>query len=169
MAAFVLSLGKTPIVWEGFPKEGSDRIPKETVVISWETHYQMPWDILASGFSVINASWKPLYIVPGMALSSNINWQEKDILDWNVYRWQHWWDQSEAYLNPITVPETDQVIGSMLCAWEMSFEEEIGTVMSRLAAMSERVWTTRRVRSLEEFSLGFRKLYDLGARIIQDR
>ena len=168
ITSFVLSLGRTPIVWEGFPKKGSERIPKETIVIAWECHYQMPADLLESGFKIINAAWKPLYIVPGMAFSPTINWQAKDILDWNVYNWQHWWPKSEARLNPITVPDTDQLIGSMLCSWEMTFEQEISTVMSNLGAMSERVWTTRRTRTFEEFGSGFRKLYDLLGRIIQD-
>ena len=40
--------------------------------------------------------------------------------------------------------------------------------MSNLGAMSERVWTTRRTRTFEEFGSGFRKLYDLLGRIVQD-
>lgn len=40
IAQAVLDLGKTPIVWEGFPKEGSRFIPRETVVVSWENYYK---------------------------------------------------------------------------------------------------------------------------------
>ena len=46
VAAYVLTLGKTPIVWEGFPKESSHYVPKETVVIAWESHYQLAQDLL---------------------------------------------------------------------------------------------------------------------------
>ena len=102
----VLSLGKTPIVWEGFPKKGADRISKKVVVVAWESHYHLAPDLLDEGFSIINASWQPLYIVPSL----NHRWNPIDILNWNVYNWQHWWQHSVATLNPITVPETDKVM-----------------------------------------------------------
>lgn len=86
IAAYVLSLGKTPIVWEGFPESGSEKIPKETVVISRE----------------------------------------------------------------------------------MTFEQEINSVVAHLAALSERTWTTRRVRTFGDFRQALNRLYYLSARIIQD-
>ena len=50
-----------------------------------------------------------------------------------------------ATLNPITVPATDKVLGSILCSWEMTYEQEMGRVLENLLAMSERVWTVERV------------------------
>ena len=44
---------------------------------------------------------------------------------WNVYNWQHWWPKSEAYLDPITVPATDRVLGAILCSWEQTFEQAL--------------------------------------------
>jgi hexosaminidase len=169
IAKHVISLGKTPIVWEGFPENGADKIPPETVVISWENHYQTTRQLLSEGFSIINASWKPLYIVPSMiAAEAPINWTMKDIFEWNVYNWQHWWPKSEATLNPITVEPTEQVLGAMLCAWEMTYEQEIGYVMGHLPAMSERVWTVRCTRTFSQFCEAFRHVQYLAARIIQD-
>lgn len=170
IASYVLSLGKTPIVWEGFPEEGANKIPPETVVISWENHYQTTQQILAEGFPIINASWKPLYIVPGLTVpSADINWGTREILDWNVYNWQHWWPHSTAHLNPVNIQPTDQVLGAMLCVWEMSFEQEINLVMAHLAAMSERVWAVERTRSYETFREHFKRIYKIASRIIQDR
>ncbi len=167
---YVISLGKAPIVWEGFPEKGADKIPKETIVISWENHYQTTEQILAEGFKIINASWKPLYIVPSNNTpDSRFAWGAKEIFDWSVYNWQHWWPKSEATLNPVNLQPTDQVIGAMLCAWEMTFEQEISTIMAHLAALSERTWTVKRIRTFEEYRSAFRPLYDLSARIIQDR
>ncbi len=167
---YVLSLGKTPIVWEGFPEKGSKKIPKETIVISWENHYQTTEQLLNGGFPIINASWKPLYIVPANTTPEpRFSWGAKEIFDWNVYNWQHWWERSVATENPVNVEPTDQVIGAMLCAWEMTFEQEINPVMANLPALAERTWTTESVRNFDEFRNQFRKLYDLSARIIQDR
>jgi hypothetical protein len=51
----VIDLGRTPIVWEGFPKVGAERIPRETIVIAWESHYHLVHDLLEEGFRVIGA------------------------------------------------------------------------------------------------------------------
>lgn len=170
IARHVLLRGKTPIVWEGFPEEGADRIPKETVVISWENHYQTTHQLLAEGFRIINSAWKPMYIVPVMITQTPpFNWGQREIFDWSVYNWQHWWEKSVATENPITVEPTEQVIGAMMCAWEMTFEQEIGQVMAHLAAMSERTWSTEYRRDFLAFRDAFRHCYDICARIIQDR
>ncbi len=169
MARHVLSLGKTPIVFEGFPRKGADKIPKETVVIAWESLYNLPNELVEDGFSIVNASWKPLYIIPGMAFSRQVNWCARDILeDWDVYTWKNWWSRSKAYETPICLPATDKVLGAMLCAWEGNFEQEISSVMSHLAAMSEKTWSVQSTRTYEDFTMGFRRLYDRLARIIQD-
>jgi hexosaminidase len=164
-AAYVLSLGRTPIVWEGFPKKGHEHVPKETVVVAWESYYHMVYDLLEEGFRVINASWEPLYIVP----SFTRRWSPFDILKWNVYRWQHWWPKSEAFLDPITVAPTDRVLGATLCSWEQSFELEIGALMENLAALSERTWNVRRSVTDEEYTEMYQAQRLRLARLIQDR
>lgn len=140
MARLVLDMGRTPIVWEGFPKKGIKHIPLETVVIGWESLYHMPYDLIAEGFKVINCSWKPLYVVP----APEMNWSVAEILDWNVYNWQHWYEKSEATLNPINVEPTEQVIGAGICLWESTFEQEITRAIYNLTALSERTWNVRR-------------------------
>lgn len=139
--AFVLSLGKTPIVWEGFPQKGCERVPRETVVIAWESHYHLAPDLLAAGFRIINASWQPLYIVDSLSR----RWSPEDIWHWNVYNWQHWWPHSKAYLNPINVQPSDQVLGAQLSVWECTFEQEFGRTLENLSALSERTWTVERL------------------------
>ncbi len=160
---YVLSLGKIPMVWEGFPKSGSERVSKKTVVIAWESHYHFADDLLDEGFEIINASWQPLYIVPSLKL----RWLPEDILRWNVYNWQHWWDQSRATLNPITVPATDKVRGSILCAWEMTYEQEVSRVMENLIAMNERVWNVERRYDDEKYNWFFHSgIYGRAANIM---
>jgi len=165
IAEYVISLGKTPIVWEGFPEKGVNRIPKDTIVIGWESLYHMPDKLIEEGFRVINASWQPLYVVPRLMR----RWNAFDILKWNVYNWQNWLPRSAAHLNPITVAPTDQVLGAMLCAWEQTFEREISFVMENLAAMSERTWSVKRVCSDEEFTPKLQRLLARTEKIIQDK
>ena len=109
----------------------------------------MAYDLLAEGFKVINSSWKPLYVVPNP--EPRFTWGIPEILDWNVYNWQHWYEKSEASLNPINVSPTDQVIGAMLCLWECTFEQEINRGINNLAALSERTWTVKRCYNTVDF------------------
>ena len=159
----VLSIGRTPIVWEGFPKKGAERISRDVAVIAWESHYHLAPDLLDEGFTIINASWQPLYIVPSL----NHRWSPIDILNWNVYNWQHWWEHSVAKDNPITVPDTDKVMGSILCSWCITYEQEVARIMENLIAMNERVWNTERVKSDAEYISAFKTIYSLAARLMQ--
>ena len=149
VAREVITLGRTPIVWEGFPKKGVHYIPKETIVIAWESLYHMSYDLIAEGFKVINSSWVPMYVVPHP--DPRFNWGIPEILEWNVYNWQHWYEHSKAYNNPINVEPTEQVIGATLCLWECTFEQEISRCLNNLTAMTERVWNTNGKWVVQEF------------------
>lgn len=164
VAQMVLDCGKTPIVWEGFPKSGVHHIPKETIVIAWESHYHMVYDLLDAGFRVINSSWQPLYIVNGYRL----RWNSEHIYNWDVYNWQHWWPKSEAKLNPIHVQPTDRVLGAQICSWQCTYEQEINCVLENLATLSERTWNVRRVCETETFTRRFSPYLQRIARLIQD-
>lgn len=158
----VLSRGKTPIVWEGFSKKGAERVPKETIVIAWESYYHTATDLLEEGFKVINCTWQPLYIVK----SIEQRWDALDIMKWNVYNWQHWWENSEATLNPINVTPTEDVIGGLICSWELTYEQEINFVMENLIALSERTWNVKRKLNDREFIHIHRNLLDKAARLL---
>jgi len=96
----VFKHGRTPIVWEGFPKEGMEEISRDVVVIAWESYYHLAPDLVEEGLNIINASWQPLYIVPDNQCPVK-QWTPYDILSWNIYNWQHSWKNSAAHLNPI--------------------------------------------------------------------
>ena len=51
-------------MWEGFPKEGTENISRECIVVSWENYYQTGPELIEAVFKVVNASWKPMYVVP---------------------------------------------------------------------------------------------------------
>lgn len=162
--AFVLSLGRTPIVWEGFPEKGSERVPKETVVIAWESHYHLAPDLIAKGFRIINASWQPLYIVDSLSR----RWSPEDIWNWNVYNWQHWWPKSAATEHPINIAPTEQLLGAMLCAWCTTYDMEISRMIENLIAMSERAWSVEPRCSFAEYKGAYRVLLPFVTRVIQD-
>ena len=168
LTEYIISLGRTPMVWEGFPKTGTSKIPKETVVVAWDASYQTPDELLDAGFKIVNACWKPLYIVPGSHPKFRA-WGIDEIYDWNVYNWQNVFDSSKATLNPITIQPTDKMLGSMLCAWEGTYESEITRVVECITTMSERVWNIRKTFDRMGFYPGHENIMRIIYRVIQDR
>lgn len=158
----VLRAGRTPIVWEGFPKEGSEQISRDVIVMGWESYYHLPPDLVAEGFRVINCSWQPLYIVPDR---SKMTWAYPDVLQWNLYRWQNFYELSPAHEHPIQMQPTDRIIGAQVCAWEGDYMQEMSCVRENLAALSERVWTVNRQRSAETFADSLAMLSDTIGRL----
>jgi hexosaminidase len=126
--------GKRMIVWEGFAKEGRVQIPREVLVMAWETVYQLPQDLLAGGYTVLNVSWKPLYV------AMEKKWPVEYIYDrWNLYRWENWVPRMPSF-TPIQLDSTPRVIGSMMASWLQPEHIELPTLRRRLAALSERTW-----------------------------
>ncbi len=152
MTDTVLELGKTPIVWEGFPREGSEEISRDVVVTAWESYYHLADELVEEGFNIINASWEPLYTVPaGHRVVKSGRWQPEQILEWNVYTWKNWNKKSPAHLNPIHLRPTNRVLGGQFCAWENSYDNEIGVIRENLPALAERTWTILRLLEDDEF------------------
>jgi N-acetyl-beta-hexosaminidase len=126
---------KKTLVWEGFKGKGSKNvpIPDDITVFAWESLYQRPDSLLANGYTIINSSWKPLYIVP------HRSWEPEYIYNWNIARFENWWEITPAY-TPIQVDDSDQIIGAQMCAWENKPQYDLPAVMWRLPAMSDRIW-----------------------------
>ena len=144
----IFDLDRTPVVWEGFAKEYNDRIPKETIVIAWESLYQLPGDIAAAGFTMINCSWEPLYIC-----TDDRFWQPEDIMKWNLWTWRNWWERSHAYPDGITIPkEGANLIGGQICVWGTRagrcadpadyVRREFDLTAERLPCLCERTWNS---------------------------
>ncbi len=129
-----LSLGRTPIVWEGFHKDHNHLISKDAIVMSWENTYQPTPDILAGGFKTVNAAWKPLYHVPEKTCQWSILGE-----DFYLYRWDNGSDKSVAH-GGLTVEPTEQVIGAMMCQWECNYEQEHDWIVENLPPFADRVW-----------------------------
>jgi len=159
----IFKYGRTPIVWEGFSKKGNDKIAKDVIIIGWESYYQNPKDLLASGFRVINASWKPLYIV-----APSTSWTPAEILDWSIYGWQHWWEKSMAYPDGIQVEPTDKVLGGQICVWgdvlakydssEEAAADELVLIRERIPALAEKTWNINSTRNKDNFMNSYIKI-----------
>ncbi len=166
----VIELGKTPVVWEGFPREGAEQISRKVIVTAWESLYHLPDELIEEGFTVTNSSWLPLYAVHPNGTHAKLlgdwRWQPKDILcDWDIYTWKNWWDQSKAYEKPIVVQPTDQVIGATYCLWLVDYKYEIIALKENLPAMCEKIWNINSTYIYEEFEPALQKLIDLAEKL----
>jgi hexosaminidase len=134
-------------------------------VIAWESHYQLAEELLENGFKIINASWQPTYLVDSLSK----RWGPEDLLNWNVYNWQHWWPHSVAHLNPINIQPTDKLLGATMCSWGLTYDQHISRLLENFPAFAERTWTVERKLSWAEYKDVFRKILRRAAWLVQDK
>ncbi|MDN5211824.1 family 20 glycosylhydrolase [Fulvivirgaceae bacterium BMA12] len=144
MNEIVKRQGKQMCVWEGFRREGEIPIPKDIIVYEFETNRYLPNHLVADGYTVVNTSWKPLYVV------NKKKWEPKTIYGWNMWRWENWFPKAPSF-TPIQVEESPLVIGAQMCAWEQADEVEFPSLRKRLPALNERIWNTEQVAPYDEF------------------
>ena len=146
MDQMVRKNGKKTVMWESFQGTGSRKvqIPKDILVMAWETMYQLPQSLLENGYTIINSTWKPCYVLEGN------RWSQEYIYMWNMFRWENYWNVAPSY-NPIQLEPNDKIIGGQMCAWEMREWFEIPALRVRLPAMSERIWDPDSNLSYENF------------------
>ena len=141
----IFEMGKTPVVWEGFGKEHNDKISKDVIVMCWESYYQTAVDLAKSGFTLINCSWKPLYVI-----WRGRHWSPEAIMAWNPWRWEHWWEKSAAFPDGYEIPkDATTVLGGQLCSWgdflreyddwKTGAEEELELLEEKLPVLCNRL------------------------------
>lgn len=129
--------GRQTIVWAGFGEHGDLEIPKNMIVMLWELIYHHPNELLESGYSIINASFKPLYVV------NNRKWPGQYIFEqWSPNRWESWANVGDGFLG-VELPDNDQVLGSTMCAWEQHQTNQVPRLRSRVPAMAARLWNKK--------------------------
>lgn len=176
LCKMVLDLNKIPIVWEGFSEECNHMIPKETLVFAWESYYQLAPQLIKGGFKVINASWKPLYVV-----TPTLMWDQDVILEWEKNVWTHWWEESSAFKTPIVVDKNSPVLGGQICSWgdrihpDVAYvsradmiKDEFYNVVLRLPALAEKTWTSFNTPDKEAFKRDYEFFVQRLENIIKD-
>ena len=166
----VKKYNKQMLVWEGFRKEGKTQIPKDIIVFEFETLYNHPKNLIEDGYTLVNASWTPLYAVYGGVknkMAQRAVWSPERIYKWNKWRWEHFSKSVPGY-NPIQLKETTQVIGGQMCSWEQSGEAEIPVLRKRLPVFSERVWNDKPKKSFDEIFSTIERTDKILSLIIKD-
>lgn len=145
LTEMIFDLGRTPVVWEGFAKEFNNRIDRRTIVIAWESYYQPAYDLAEAGFTLINCSWEPLYIVTPF----HYHPPEK-VYAHHPWRWEHHWPKSVAYPDGFEIDRNFPVLGSQICAWgdqitdwenwEDGIQLEYDLVSNAVSALCHKLW-----------------------------
>ena len=146
MNAHVRSRGRRAMVWEGFGPEFVGRIPRDLLVVAWDSAFHAPQSLLDSGFSIVNAAWRPLYVVNEKRASP------AEIYSWNAHHWSHW-EPNRPASGGLQLREQSGVLGAMLCAWEQAEDVELESLLPRLAPLGERLWNPGLRSTFVDFEL----------------
>lgn len=134
MNDIVKANGKQTMVWAGFKEKGEIEIPRDIIVILWHHQYYNQQRLVDDGFQVINASFKPLYVV------NNRKWDADYIYtNWNLKRWEGWGSTEDFNGTEVSDPN-NQLMGATLCVWEQNQINQVHRLRERLPAMAERLW-----------------------------
>lgn len=161
MNEMVKKRGKKMIVWEGFRQEASKiEIPKDIIVMEYESHFYTPDNLLKDGYTMINAAWTPLYVV------REHKWPARKIYEWNQELWGKF---SMRYEDTkwFQLKSSPQILGAEMCAWEQSPLITISSLRGRLPAMSERIWNPTAGKTYEDYAKRFQATDTLLERIIR--
>ncbi len=172
------------MVWEGFggrpdvlPATGDDRI----VVFAWESAYNPPWNLLDAGYEIVNASWKPLYVVgggtPRYPHIGGRFWSADEIHAWDRTQFWHWQagtpvfedrgpgdERTDDGIWNAPTAQHGQIVGGELLFWEQREHTVLTEAFDRVAALSERLWSGNRPGAADP--VGFRRrLEAVGERV----
>jgi hexosaminidase len=127
--------GKQTIIWEGFAREPGSKfpIPKDILVMEFESAYYLPLELLQDGYTVINAAWTPLYVV------NRHRWPARKVFDWKPTQFSRFGDVWKT-ITTFEAEPTNQIIGAQFCAWEQPEYREMESLIDSVPAMSERLW-----------------------------
>jgi len=146
MNEIVKKRGKKMIVWEGFGRDPDSKfpIPKDITVMEFESAYQTAPELIKDGYTVINTSWTPLYIV------NRHVWKPKKVYDWSINefgRVSTLW-QTVTWVN---TESTKGISGAQACEWEQPEYLAVQGFRGVLPAMSERVWNPKAQQGYPKF------------------
>ena len=159
MNQMVKRKGKQTLIWAGFSKKGEIEIPKDIIVILWETQYYDPAQLEKDGYQIINASFKPLYVV------NNRKWAADYIYEqWNSRRWESWANTGD-YVGA-ELATTDNILGATMCTWEQRQWNELHRLRKRIPAMNAHLWQGK-VDRLTSFKASLSKTDTKLSRLLQ--
>ena len=149
MDAIVKKHGRRSIIWADFNGASTEKakVPTDVLCMAWQNGSNSGDNLTKMGYSVVNATWNPLYVVNAHADSPEVTDPAvgkkalETLFNWNLYKF-----------DACVVAPTDKVIGAQICSWESGGEIQASVLRWRVPAMSERAWNPDAGRSFSDFS-----------------
>lgn len=142
MDAHIKSHAKTTLAWEGVGLgTGANKVSTDVIYMNWNTVNFRADDMLAAGYSVINAAWDPMYLVDHYPRNNFTMASPRYIYnETDRYVFRHMDPGFSTFLNPVVVPGGSDVIGMAMPWWEGREENYMPLCHPRVAAMGARNW-----------------------------
>ena len=133
---------KETMAFEGVSRSAAAQVnlPKDVAFFAYQTWYYSSDQMLADGYRVLNAAWRPLYTVGG--------YPAREIYAWSPNIVRH---NITEDIN-ITLPKSDRLLGPLLSTWEGTEIGHLELLGDRGAAMAERCWNEAAGRTWEDFN-----------------
>ncbi len=130
--------GRKMIVWEGFGREPDSKfpIPKDVIVMAFEDAYYRYTELVDDGYTVVNASWTPLYVV------NRHRWSPEKVFQWSPTKFARHGTIWSTILRTEAKP-TERILGGQFCAWEQPEFREMDSLYGRVPAFAERLWSSQ--------------------------
>jgi hypothetical protein len=134
--------GKQTMAFEGVGRDAAAhvRLPKEVAFFAYQTWYYSSNEMIADGYRVLNAAWRPLYTCGG--------YPAREIYAWSSNIVRH---NGDSNIN-IHLPKSDRFLGSLLSTWEGTEIGHLEILTDRGAAMAERCWNENAGRTWDDFN-----------------
>ena len=134
--------GKKTMAFEGVNRGAAAhvKLPKEVAFFAYQTWYYPSNEMIADGYRVLNAAWRPLYTCGG--------YPAREIYAWNPRIVRH---NIDSNIN-IQLPKSGLLLGALLSTWEGTEIGHIELLTDRAAAMAERSWNEGAGKTWEDFS-----------------
>ena len=142
IAEAISSMGRKPVVWEGFSREVNEYITRDVTVMVFESFYQTPTSLIKNGFDIINCSWRPTYVVV-----PTYHWDNDECYKWDVGTFSAIHPDSPYYGGSFRLDSHKNIKGGQLNSWgdflgnlENGLEVELEAIRERLPAIAENTW-----------------------------
>jgi hexosaminidase len=125
----VTKRGRKSIVWEeAFRTDGPHALPKNVTVMAWNGGNN-PNRVAEAGYSLINTTWVPYYIVRGKKMSPEF------LFNWDPTKFGR-----EGSTDFVQLGDNKTLQGAQMTSWENPECAEIQHLRERAAIVSERNW-----------------------------
>ena len=133
--------GKQTMAFEGVSRGAAAQVklPKEVAFFAYQTWYYPSNEMIADGYRVLNAAWRPLYTCGG--------YPAREIYAWSPNIVRH---NGDSNIN-IHLPKSDLFLGSLLSTWEGTEIGHLEILTDRGAAMAERCWNENAGKTWDDF------------------